>query len=320
MILFVDIMNKKNNPWTLRGGDFSKSGWHTRPTIGYELMFEYLRLSPSYALANKQATIGLTKQEEACLPADFNEVIRTYELLGDVQKILFRQWWIRRGIKVFGNPYTHPKVHELAELHSDKDVEIRELADNLTHYLNETRRDEGLVNALLLSVPLGRRKAEVIKQVSEILDRYSKRTGDTKQKPQLKLIGKRLRAKVLFNGLRLLWFKAARPSWVHWRLGAKAEISETYSKELDAATERKDYTEDSKVDRILLGKITYRALRKFNRIAENASRGRFPCEDPTEDMPMDYRQLARQIQTKNAWEKNEKIRILKVYKKKKVPI
>jgi hypothetical protein len=313
-------MNKKKMPWSLRGTDFSKPGWHTRPTIAYELMFEYLRLSPSYALANKQATVGLTEQEQSSLPADFNEVQKTYALLGDVQTILFRQWWIKRGITVFGNPYSHPKVHELAELQSDTDVRLSQISNNLTQFLNETRRDEGLVNSLLLSIPLGRRKAEVLKQVSKILDRYAEHSSETQQQPELKLMGKRLRAKVLFNGLRLLWFKAAKPDWSHWRLGAKARISDTYSKELDASTERKDYTENSKVDRILLGKITYRALRKFNRIAENAARGRFPCEDATEDVPIDYEQLALQIQAKNLWEKNERIRILKVHLKTKPTI
>jgi hypothetical protein len=76
----------------------------------------------------------------------------------------------------------------------------------------------------------------VLKQVSKILDRYAEHSSETQQQPELKLMGKRLRAKVLFNGLRLLWFKAAKPEWSHWRLGAKARISDTYSKELDATT------------------------------------------------------------------------------------
>ena len=302
-------------PWTLRGGDFSKPGWHVRPTIGYELMFEYLRLSPSYELARKQVTVGLSEEEQASLPSDFNQVLATYDLLGDVQHILFRQWWIKRGIKVFGNPYSRPKVHELAELPSDVDIGLVALKDNLSNYLNETRRDEGLAASLLLSIPLGRRKGEVLKQVSDLLDKYEPHSSETAQQPHLKLMGQRLRAKVLFNGLRLLWFKAAKPEWSHWRLGAKARLSETYSKELDASTERKDYTEDSKVDRILLGKITYRALRKYNRIAENAARGKFPCEDAVEDVAIDYQQLAQRIKAKNAWEKNERARLLKINQK-----
>ena len=302
-------------PWTLRGGDFSKPGWHVRPKIGYELMFEYLRLSPSYELARKQVTVGLSEEEQASLPSDFNQVLATYDLLGDVQHILFRQWWIKRGIKVFGNPYSRPKVHELAELPSDVDIGLVALKDNLSNYLNETRRDEGLAASLLLSIPLGRRKGEVLKQVSDLLDKYEPHSSETAQQPHLKLMGQRLRAKVLFNGLRLLWFKAAKPEWSHWRLGAKARLSETYSKELDASTERKDYTEDSKVDRILLGKITYRALRKYNRIAENAARGKFPCEDAVEDVAIDYQQLAQRIKAKNAWEKNERARLLKINQK-----
>ncbi len=303
-------------PWTLRGSDFTKPGWHTRQTIGYELMFEYLRLSPTYILANKHVTVGLTKREKTRLPADFDQVLKTYEIFGDVQYVLFRQWWIRRGIKVFGNPYSRPLVHEIVELPSDADVELSEISDNLTNYLNETRRAEGSVASLLISIPLGRRKDEVLKQVSKILGRYEERSSETKQQPQIKLMGQRLRAKVLLNGLRVLWFRAARPKWALWRLGAKARVSATYSKLLDVDTERKDYTEDSKVDRILLGKITYRALRKYHRIAENAARGKFPCEDAVEEVPIDYKQLVRQIQAKNEWELAEMDRIIKVNQKK----
>lgn len=312
-------MSKNKTPWTLRGGDFSKPGWHVRPTIGYELMFEYLRLSQSYELARKYVAGELSEEDQANLPSDFAKVLEVYKLIGDVQRILFRQWWIRRGIKIFGNPYSRPKVHALVELPSDADVTLSGLADSLKQFLNETRRDEGLAASLLLSIPLGRRKSEVLKQVSDILDKHQQHSSETERKPKLKLMGQRLRAKTLFNGLRLLWFKAAKPEWSHWRLGAKARISATYSKELDATIERKDYTENSKLDRILMGKITYRALRKYNRIAENAARGRFPCEDPVEDVPIDYQQLALRIQAKNLWEKNERIRILEVHQKNNPP-
>ena len=109
-------MAKPLLPWKLRGSDFSTPNWHTRPTIGYEFMFEYLRLSPSYELARKSQKEGLTAADKAALPPDFDVVLQTYRLLGDVQNTLFRSWWLRRGLKVFGNPFARPRLHAVAPL------------------------------------------------------------------------------------------------------------------------------------------------------------------------------------------------------------
>ena len=58
-------------------------------------------------------------------------------------------------------------------------------------------------------------------------------------------------------------------------------------------------------------KIAYRAQRKFEAIAENAARGRFPCEDPVEQVKFDYPALAERIRRKNKWEDEEYARIAK---------
>ena len=168
-------------------------------------------------------------------------------------------------------------------------------------------------DALLLSVPLGQRKSDVLRQLSRLLDNYAEVSGTT-QPPKLTLMGQRLRAKVLFNGVRLLWFKAAKPKWELWRLGAKARLSKTYSEVLDVTAPRKVKDEFEMRDREMMSKITYRALVKFEAIAENAARGRFPSEGRGEQMPFDYPALARRIRRKNLWEDKEKARLLKAHK------
>ena len=87
-------MNRTRLPWTLRGSDFSQAGWHSEPTTAYQLMFEFLLLSPSYELARRARSGQLTAADRTRLPADFKQVLATYDLLGDVNGILFRQWWL----------------------------------------------------------------------------------------------------------------------------------------------------------------------------------------------------------------------------------
>jgi hypothetical protein len=310
-------MTKSKLPWDVRRQDFSKDGWHTRPTVGYELMFEFLRLSPSYELARKANEEGLTDEDKVRLPADFDQVLNTYKLLGNVQTVLFRSWWLRRGLKVFGNPFTKPKTQLIYRLQTGEEVSASAVAASLADYLRDTRRQEGLTATVLVAIPLGMRRSDVHKQIDLLISGGDEAENEQELKPQIALMGQRLRAKVLFNGIRLLWFRAAKPKWEYWRLGAKARLSKTYSPALDAAATRKTANAIEQVDRDLMTKITFRALMKFENIAENAARGRFPCDAPVSKVDFNYPQLATIISKKNAWEALERERLTKHYATKK---
>lgn len=273
-------------------------------------MFEFLRLSPSYELARRDAAKALTDEEVSRLPSDFEQVRRIYALLGDVQGVLFRTWWLQRGLRVFGNPSRKPSAHRIQLLKSGQDGDVRQVLPAVEQYLEDTRREEGLVPALVLGVPLSGRKSDILRQLSKLLDEHASSWAEPAP-PLLALQGQRLRAKVLFNGIRLLWIRAARPKWELWRLGAKARLSATYSSVLDPAAPRSVKDDQEMIDREMMSKITYRALVKFEAIAENAARGRFPSEQAVEQMPFNYPQLAKIIQRKNAWEAKEKARLIK---------
>lgn len=300
-------------PWVVRAQDFSKEGWHTRPTAGFELMFEFLRISPSYELARKANEEGLTDAEKAGLPADFDHVLQTYALLGNVQTVLFRAWWLKRGIKVFGNPYTKPKTQLLHRLQAGEDVGVNTVGASITNYLTDTRRSEGLSPAILVAIPVGLRRSEIHKQIDSLLSVTGEDEQQGDMKPKIGLMGKRLRAKVLLNGIRLLWFRAAKPKWEYWRLGAKARLSKTYSPILDVTAGRRTADAIEQVDRDLMTRITYRALIKYENIAENAARGRFPSDAPVEKAEFNYPKMALMIARKNAWEASERLRVEKLY-------
>lgn len=293
-------------PWKLRATDFNQPGWHTRPTVAYELMFEYLRLSPSYELARKANQEGLNDEDKKNLPSDFDKVLETYDLLGDVQKILFRYWWIERGLKVFGNPYKKPRVHLISDIQNGKELIASDVAADLDSYLQGARTEEGLERTLLIALPVGLKKTEYKKQIEKILAELEDETEE-EALSRIRLHGKRLRAPVLFKGLRLLWFKAAKPKWAAWRLGAHSRYSDSYSKELDVTSTRRLDRESTEIyDRLMMTKITTRALKKYEAIAENAARGKFPCEDLVEQADFDYPALAKRIKNKNSWEANTK--------------
>ncbi len=308
-------MRKTIQPWDPRGSDFSRQGWHAKPTAAFMLMFEFLRLSPSYELARVHRTTGLSKEQKKTLPTDFKQVLATYDRLGDVRTTLFRSWWLKRGLLAFGNPYSKPIVHKISSLRPNQDMTLSDVSNELNQFLNDTRPEEGSIESLLVSIPIGGRRSDVLKQINKLLEQNppSKNKLPESSPKQLKLMCKRFHANVIFSGLRLLWIKAAKPKWENWRLGAYTKLSPSYALELDYNGPKKTATEEEQVDRMIMGKITSRALKRFEHMAENAARGRFPSDKPCECSPFDYVALANRIKQNLRWDKAEKERLTKLH-------
>lgn len=114
-----------------------------------------------------------------------------------------------------------------------------------------------------------------------------------------------------------MWFKAAKPNLEYWRLGILSKISKKYSASLDAKGPRKTQNPSEIVERDLLTKLTYRALNKFEAIAENAARGRFPSEATVEQLTFDYPKIRRMTLSRELWEKAEEERLVSIRNQKR---
>jgi len=64
-------------------------------------------------------------------------------------------------------------------------------------------------------------------------------------------------------------------------------------------------------DRITMSKITFRALHRFEHIAENAARGRFPCADPVDMSEFNYPEIALRLMRHTKWVKSQKLKLVK---------
>jgi len=84
--------------------------------------------------------------------------------------------------------------------------------------------------------------------------------------------------------------------------------TDSYSKELDPAAPRKAKDTIEIDDRITMGKITFRALHRFEHIAENAARGRFPCSDPVALSEFNYPEIAQRLLKHTKWVKSKKLK------------
>jgi hypothetical protein len=298
---------KPKQPWQTRATDFSQGGLHAKfkDATAYMLFFEFLRLSPSYQLARLEAAGKLTADQMYKLPADFDDVRRTFSLLGDVQRVVFRKWWLERGLRAFALPGIKPRIHTLVELKAGEYVQD---AEPVQKYLTQTRADEGLPHGLLLAIPLDRSKSQLLRQISKLLEDALPTQPLVPATPALTLQGKRFREKELRKGLRLLTMQAAFPRWSQWRVATLVGINPDVAKVLDPrTTEKPDAAEI--VDRSLMMRSASRDFKKYRTLAENAARGRFPSFAAVLETPFDWNALHKQIAARNAWQKMELARI-----------
>lgn len=284
-------------------------------TIGIKkyalLLLEFLRISPSYALAHQiksqrltdnqkkkfildlynERGLKLTKSQEQEMVSGFEKVLKTYDNFGDVTTIDFDDWWTTRGIHIFGSPYEKPIPIKIAGISKNDSYEpIFEKA--LKNYFEVTLKNQGKPSAMIIGVPLGLPKRVLMQRISKLIDSEKTPVLNKAKRTSKPLAVQRLRSDPLFIMLRLLMAKAQHEDWPLWRLGLHAKVSDKFSK-LDIQVGKKRLQDaDAKVN---LNVLTSRYLLKAKLVAENTARGEFPSSNkvilPTYDFEDIYNRL-----------------------------
>ncbi len=74
---------------------------HGRSNDEHEYFYRFLLISPSYQLAHKVATGEVVKAEEIAHVLDWDLVLKTYSLCGDIFNVPFLKWWDQTGRDLF---------------------------------------------------------------------------------------------------------------------------------------------------------------------------------------------------------------------------
>lgn len=304
---------KFGNPanWAMRRSDFSQQGWHAKPSVAYSLMIRALRLSPSYELARKFRVGEITNSERKNLPKDFAQVLATYDLIGNVDEFIFRPWWIAGGIKVFGIPYSKNDITVLENLEAGEQIDFENICKNIKVNFIEDRINQGLPATLLLSLPLTLKKTAILNRVRGLIRQVDLTPPNFQTQPLIQISGRRLHLDKIADALNLMTLRALHHETELWRLGAQAEISKTYSTVLDYKAPRKPKDDIEVNDRIILGKITYRLIKRYELIIENAARGKFICDDKLDYLPFDYAALGQKYKNYQKWLRNSTEKVVK---------
>jgi hypothetical protein len=280
-----------------------------------ELLYEFLKISPSYNwLQNNKlptqktiideindSSFGLSEDgttytnkgvwDVRHAPEDYESLISNYHFLKDAQKLDYVAWRNQGMVLPLTNKnYKNVEyvwVH-LADDHQYADEEAIEIAcKNLGNIFYDSIKED----TAYLKIPLNDDKKAVMKKIEDTLDMYSL----LGRKNSIKKDTKRINTNALKKGFNLLKNKARYPELDQWRVGLISDVSPTHTKLLSASSQRKVSSIDEKESRDTLGKLTSRALRKYESIAENAARGKFPSEFPKTKIKFDYAEIGKML-------------------------
>ena len=278
------------------------------------LMVEFLRISPSYELARQIRVEGLNKKTQSLLitrlyqtegkklsafdkqtvVTEFQSVLAAYDEFGDVSTTTFDLWWKKQGIYIYGTPYKKPTVFQITRVDKDQNIESS-LNVKCQHYLGNIRTTEGNPISLVLGIPLGIPKADLLRQVSKLIDNAKVPLAKKSSRANRELAAKRLRSEPLFIQLRILMAKAQYPDMQLWKVGLWAKVSAKHAKTLDLREQKKKFEDADSKEHIAI--LTSRAFKKAKQVAENAARGSFPSSAPVRLPNYDFDDIYKRLRT-----------------------
>jgi len=283
--------------------------WSTKGIKGYVmLMVEFLRISPSYELARQIRTKGLDKKtqnklitklyepegktlsaiDKQAVITEFQSVLATYDEIGDISTMTFDEWWQARGIYIYGTPFSKPLVKQITRIEKEEDFEPL-FYKPYEQYLTKIRSSEGNPTSLILGLPLGMPKADLLRQVSKLIDNAKVPLATKSARASKALAAKRLRSEPLFIQLRILMAKAQYPDMQLWKVGLWAKVSAKHAKTLDLKESKKKFEDADSKEHLAI--LTSRAFKNAKQVAENAARGSFPSSKPVKLPNYDFEDI-----------------------------
>lgn len=215
--------------------------------------FDFLVVSPSYQLAHRKRTVGISKNEAVELPSDFDRVLEIYDLCGNVYETDFEDWWEDRGRELLRTP---SDAGDLLAYPVDLSQSADKLIVQFTTFVRQVKAD---------------RATEIDSKIKFLTN-----------KVRLSALHSRL---ALVNDKGRLERKAGKKV-PNWRLGVEVNLKSKWTDELRNTNKN---TQDNLEARTSLGILVSKHLKEAFYLAENAARGVFPLLAPIDSgLSFDY--------------------------------
>jgi len=297
---------------------FAKDGKYATHVAYYRIWFDFLAMSPSYELARKFNSGEWSDEDEAKRPADFERVLKVYADLGDVQRLLFRDWWLNQAFDAFGYQGKKPLVQKVAYVApwKDRDPHFGAAADQ---FIDGPWNETGRQRTLIVAIPIGLTRNLISRHINNMLDQIpAKQRTLWKVPAKYRLQATNLHHQSYMRYLSVLWHRCQFPDDQLWKIGARAKVSRTYSHRLHPKVDNDSHRLDPKVDngqhdemddKVRLKILTHRAIERGKMMAENAARGVFPSyKKCPHAISFDLEELKKLWRDRRRWQRAERKR------------
>lgn len=297
----------ERQPWQLHPKDFTKKRVYAKQDWRFQMFFEYLRISPSYLLAvetDERTLIDRLGDAERSAA-----IWKTRNEIGNIYEALYREWWLDKGLELFGVHTRKPRIELINRFSplSDQNYLYQQSSDQLSKYLNDEYLTQGRPDSVLLSIPLGQKRTTTISQIKKLLSEIEKDSPPHLPVAAYEILNNKMQYRRLLSGIRLMYMRIWRPNEELWRIAARAKISHSH-RHINPESPKKDLknTEGRKMLTIMASRLLNDTLV----IAENAATGMFPSLKPIDTKLFDAEILGKRLKENVKWEKLRKAEIL----------
>jgi hypothetical protein len=237
-----------------QGARYEADGLFVASDWRYDLLLDYLQLSPSYQACTKSQG-NLEGGTE--LPIDSGLVQAVFNDFGDIRRIGEARWWNVRGKALFGVKAPAPVVRVIGRLTAKDSRQITDWTG---------------VDELLVTLPLGLTRSAALKKLAkQLTDLPFAEALPRDVSAKYTLYPSKLRKETLAAGIDAL--KMYRRKEPLWRIGNQLRVVPAQCfDEREEKLNSRNYTEN----KIVLSIAARRLIRCAILVAENAARGRFP--------------------------------------------
>jgi hypothetical protein len=253
---------------------FSNSTGHALPSEKYNYFFLYLRQSPSYKLAlSVLDPFEEPIPSKVWYPQDFNSVRATAHAAGDVHTTNFEEWWMNRGLLMFGERGPKPIPRIVHEAGREAHRPWHGLEASIEPLYKSNWRTDGMT--FYVEIPEETTRSEMMALLDQIQTRV-KKLPSLHSSAKFKLLVSKINRHTLDLGHQALELYQTTDMEL-WRIGAKIGMSNKYKEQLDY-TSPKVRGDESDEKRSMTAMVV-RLLKKAKNLSENAARGIFPSVD-----------------------------------------
>jgi hypothetical protein len=247
-----------------------------------KLWMEFLRISPSYAVAWDVISGKLTETQASELVSDLPSVLKVAGDFGDVWSVTPEQHWQDHSFRLFGVQLAELDLKVVHVMQAGQPTDEYQLNQQIREFATHTRREMGNPLTVLVSVPIDMNRQDLVRLFGGMLTYFKEHREDFDDElipePRYQISSNRHPLLALRTLLELANRKARNPELTHRELAEALSINRVsleVVKNADSTREKADAIN-------VINATVSRMLNQGIAIAENAARGRYPDQHGVE--------------------------------------